>query len=69
MKLVASLEKYTNYIMIPNFKEGYPFSKELFTVKMGKTEIKMSKPLSGQALFHLTETLTYEFYYDYKYPK
>ena len=55
--------------MIPNFKEGHPFSKELFTVKMGKTEIKMSEPLSGQALFHLTETLTYEFYYDYKYPK
>ena len=33
--------------MIPNFKEEHPFSKELFTVKMGKTKIKMSKPLPG----------------------
>ena len=58
MKLVTSLEKYTNYVMTPNFKEEYPFSKELLAVKMGKTEIKMNKPLSGETLFHLTETFT-----------
>ena len=31
--------------MKPNFKGGYPFSKELFAVEMGKTEIKMNKPV------------------------
>ena len=37
-----SREKDTKYI--PNFRDGYPFSKELFAVKMGKTNIKMRKP-------------------------
>ena len=29
--------------MNPDFKNGYPFSKDLFVVEMGKTMIKMSK--------------------------
>ena len=36
MKLVTSREKYAKYVMNPNFKDGHPFSKELFTVEMGK---------------------------------
>ena len=31
--------------MKPNFKDGRPFSKDLFAVEMRKTEIKMSKPV------------------------
>ena len=30
--------------MKTNFKDGYPFLKELFAVEMGKTEIKMNMP-------------------------
>ena len=43
MKLVTSREKYVKYVMKPNFKDGHPFSKHLFAIEMGKTEIKMNK--------------------------
>ena len=44
--------------MKPNFRDGYPFSKHLFAVEMGKTEIKMTKPVYlGQAIFDLSKTL------------
>ena len=41
MKLVTSDKKYLKYVMKPNFKGGHPFSKHLFAVEMGKTEITM----------------------------
>ena len=41
MKLVTIEQKYQKYVMKPNFKGDYSFSKDLFTVEMGKTEIKM----------------------------
>ena len=43
MKLMTSRERYARYVVKPNFKDGYPFSKELFVVEIGKTEIKMNK--------------------------
>ena len=56
--------------MKPNFKDGYPFSKHLFAVEIGKTEIKMNKPVYlGQAILDLSKTLMYEFHYDYMRPK
>ena len=52
--------------MKPNFKDGYPFSKHIFAVEMGKTEIKMNKPVYlGQAILDLSKTPMYEFHYDY----
>ena len=36
MKLATSQEKYTKYVMRPNFKDGFPFLMELFAVGMGK---------------------------------
>lgn len=36
IKLVASLEKYSNYVIKPNFDDGYPFFKELFSVEIEK---------------------------------
>ena len=69
MKLVTSQEKYAKYVMKSNFKDGYPFSKELFAVEMEKTEIKMNKPVYlGQVILDLSKTLTYEFHYDYMQP-
>ena len=66
MKLVTSDEKYVKYVMKPNFKDGHPFSKHLFAVEMGKTEIKMNKPVYlGQAILDLSKTLMYEFHYNY----
>ena len=56
--------------MKPNFKDGNPFSKHLFAVEMGKTEIKMTKPeYLWQAILDLSKTLMYEFHYDYMRPK
>ena len=37
MKLVASEEKYVKYVMKPNLKGGFPFSRELFPAQMTKT--------------------------------
>ena len=52
MKLVTSREKYAKYVMKLKFKDGYPFSKDLFAEEMGKTEMKMNKPVYlGQAIF------------------
>ena len=33
-ELVTSREKHGKYVMKPNFKDEYPFSKELFTVEI-----------------------------------
>ena len=45
---------------------GNPFSKHLYAVKMGKTEIKMKKSVYlRQAILDLSKTLMYEFHYDY----
>ena len=50
MKLVTRQEKYAKYVMKPYFKECQSFSKYLFAAEMGKTEIKMKKPVYlGQA--------------------
>ena len=44
IKLVTSREKYGNYVMKPNFTDGYPFSKEIFVVvKLGITKIRVSE--------------------------
>ena len=67
---MASQEKYAKYVMKPNFKDGFPFSKEIFAVKMGKTEIKVNQPVYlGQAILDLSKALMYEFHYDYMQPK
>ena len=66
MKLVTSQEKYAKYVMKPNFKDGHLFSKHLFAVDIGKTEINMNKLVYlGQAILDLSKTLMYEFHYDY----
>ena len=62
MKLVTKEQIYQKYVMKPNFKDGCPFSKELFVVDTGKTEITMSKPLYlQQAILDVTKTLMYGF--------
>ena len=56
--------------MKPNFKVGHPFSKHLFAVELGKTEIKMNQPVYlEQAILDLSKALMYEFHYDYMTPK
>ena len=47
MKFVTSNKKYLKYVLKPNFKGGHPFSKHLFAVEMGKTEIKLNVLWTG----------------------
>ena len=70
LKLVTIEQMHQKYAMKPNFKDGYPLSKHLFAVKIGKTEIKMNKLVYlGQAILDLSKTLMCEFHYDYMRPK
>ena len=70
MTLVTNEQKYQKYVMKPNFKDGYPFLKELFAVDMEKREIPMNKPVYlGQLVLDLSKTLIYEFHYDYTRPR
>ena len=70
VKLVASDKKYLRCVMKPKFKGGHPFSKHLFAVEIGKTEITLNKPVYiGQAILDLSKTLMYEIYYEYIRPK
>ena len=44
--------------MKPSFKDQHPFSKKLFAVEMGKTEITMNKPVYlAEAILDLNKTL------------
>ena len=64
MKLVTSDKKYLKYVMELNFKDSHPFSKHLFAVDFGKTEIKMNRLVYlGQTILDLSKTLMYEFHY------
>ena len=52
--------------MNTNFKDGYPFLKQLFAVERGKTEIMMNELVYlGQAILDLSKALMYKFHYDY----
>ena len=68
IKLVTIDKIYLRYVMKANFKDGFPSSKHLFALEMGKREITMNKPVYlGQAILDLSKTLMYEFHYDYDY--
>ena len=70
MKLVTSDKKYLKYVMKLNFKDYHPFSKHLFAVDIGKTEIKMNRLVYlGQTILDLSKTLMYEFHYNYMRPR
>ena len=61
MKLLTSNKKYLKYVMKPNFKDGFPFSKHLYAVDMGKTKITMNKPVClGQAILDLSKLVISE---------
>ena len=66
MRLVTDEDRYKKLVMKPNFKDGRKFSDNLMGVEMGKSNIKMIKPLYlGQAILDLSKMVMYEFHYDY----
>ena len=63
MRLVTEETSYKKLVMKPNFKDGRKFSENLMGVEMGKTKIKMTKPVYlGQAILDLSKMLMYEFH-------
>ncbi|XP_057302746.1 uncharacterized protein LOC130636913 [Hydractinia symbiolongicarpus] len=69
-KLITNEDKYMNLVMKPNFKGGSRFSKHLLGVEIGKTEVRMNKPVYiGQAILDMSKMVMYEFHYDYMQPK
>ncbi|XP_057290789.1 uncharacterized protein LOC130613466 [Hydractinia symbiolongicarpus] len=68
IQLVTNEDKYMKLVMKPNFKGVSRFSKHLVGIEMGKTEVKMNKPVYiGQAI--LSKMVMYEFHYDFMQPK
>ena len=49
-----------------NYHSTKYISKDLLIMEMKKTEVKMNKPIYlGQEILDISETLVYEFWYDY----
>ena len=66
IKLVNNKEDYLRAVMKPNFKSGVLLEEDLISCEMGKTKIKMNKPVYlGQAILDLSKLVMYEFHYDY----
>ncbi|XP_057299291.1 uncharacterized protein LOC130629930 [Hydractinia symbiolongicarpus] len=69
IKLVTNEAAYTKLTMQPNFKSGTCFSKNLMGIEMGRTGIKMNKPIYiGQAILDMSKTVIYKLYYNYVQP-
>ena len=70
VKIVTTDTRRSILALEPNYHSTKHISKDLSIMEMKKTEAKMNKPIYlGQAIFDLTKTLMYEFWYDYIKPK
>ena len=70
IKLVNNEADYLKCVMKTNLKSGTLFGPDLMGCEMGKTVLKMNKPVYiGQAILDLSKTIMYEFHYDYMLPK
>ena len=66
VKLVRSRKQATKYINKPNYKGRTTFSDNLVAIHMGKTSIKMDKPIClGMCILGISKTLMYDFYYGF----
>ena len=66
IKLVNNETDYLRCVMKPNFKSGVLYGPNLMGCEMGKTILKMNKPVYiGQAILDLSKIIMYEFHYDY----
>ena len=70
IKLVTNEKSYLRYVAKPNFESSIIFSEGFTGVEMGKTCVKMNKPVYlGQVILDLSKLVMYEFHYDYMVPK
>ena len=70
IKLVTTNERRNKLVSEPNYHTSKQFSENLLAIEMKKKKVKMNKPVYlGQAIFDISKTLMYEFWYDYIKPK
>ena len=70
IKLVTTDKRRSILASEPNYHSDKYISKDLLIIEMKKTEVKMNKPIYlGQAILDISNTLIYEFWYDYIKPK
>ena len=70
IKLVTTEEKRIKLVSEPNYHTTKHFSKNLLTIEMRKTKVKMNKPVYlGMSILDISKTLLYEIWYDYIKPK
>ena len=70
IKLVSNYNRLLKCSREPNVMNIKCFIENLLAVEMRKSEIKMCKPVYlGQAVLDISNTLMYEFYYEYFKPK
>ena len=70
IKPVNNKANYLRCVMKPNFRSGVLYGENLMGCEMGKTILKMNKPVYiGQAILDLSKTIMYEFHYNYMLPK
>ena len=70
IKLVATDKKRNKLVSEPNYHIMNYISKDLSTIKMNETKVKMNKPIYlGLSILDISKILMYEFWYDYMKPK
>ena len=70
IKLIVTNGRRKKLVSEPNFHTSKHFSEELMAIEMRKTKVTMNKPVYlGQAIFDISKTLMYEFWYNYLKPK
>ena len=66
IKLVTTNEKRNKLVSEPSYHTTKRFSENLLAIEMKKTKVKMNKPIYlGMSILDISETLMYEFSYDY----
>ena len=70
IKLVTTDKRTNQLVSEPNYHTIKWFSENLLAIEMKKTKVKMNKPVyQGLSILEISNTLMYEFWYDYMKPK
>ena len=70
IKLVTRDKRRNQLASEHNYHTTKYLSKNLMTIKMKKTKVKMNKPIYlAMSILDISKTLMYEFWYDYIKPK
>ena len=70
IKLVTTDKRRSKLVSEPNYHTINFISEDLSIIEMKKTKVKMNKPIYlGLSILEISNTLMYEFWYDYIKPK